>query len=80
MVRFWVLAALVGILGFRLDVVGLGPSFALFGVGLLFAALTLPVALITALVTVLVARRVPEAAMRAGLATARSAASPIAMF
>lgn len=58
------ITVLFAVLAFRLRVVGLGPTFASFGVGLLFSVLTVPAAFIT----LLVAWRVSEAARRAGLA------------
>ena len=62
--RIGALALLLGPLGYRLGVVGLGPAFGLFGVGFLLSLVTLPIALVIALV----ARRTPEIAKHAVLA------------
>ena len=43
LVRVGAIAVLLGVVGYRLGVVGLGPAFGLFGVGLLISAATLPV-------------------------------------
>lgn len=64
LVRIGGIALLVGALGYRLGLVGLGPAFWLFGIGLLLSLMTIPIALITALV----GRGIPEVARRAGVA------------
>ena len=64
LIRIGGLAVLLGTLGYRLGIVGLGPAFGLFGFGLLLSLVMLPIALIT----FLVARHIPEVSKRAGLA------------
>jgi len=64
LIRIGGLAVLLGALGYRLGIVGLGPAFGLFGIGFLLSLITLAFALIT----VVVARHHPEVAKRAGLA------------
>lgn len=64
LVRIGGLAVLLGALAYRLGLVGLGPAFGLFGIGLLLSLMTLPIALITAFV----GRHVPAVSRRAGVA------------
>ena len=64
LVRIGGVVLLLGVLGYRVGLIGLGFAFGLFGVGFLLSA----VALVMALVTLLVGRRTPEVARRAGIA------------
>ena len=64
LVRVGGVALLLGVLGYRVGLIGLGFAFSLFGVGFLLSA----VALVMALITLLVGRRTPEIARRAGIA------------
>ena len=64
LVRVGGVALLLGVLGYRVGLIGLGFAFGLFGVGFLLSA----VALVMALATLLVRRRTPEIARRAGIA------------
>ena len=64
LIRVGGVALLIGVLGHRVGLIGLGLAFGLFGVGFLLSA----VALVMALVTLLVGRRTPEVARRAGIA------------
>ena len=66
LIRIGALAVLLGTLLYRLGLVGIGPAFGLFGVGLLLSL----VALLMALITLLVGRHTPGVATRAGLACA----------
>ena len=64
LIRIGGLAILLGALGYRLGIVGLGLAFGLFGIGFLLSLVTLPMAVIT----LFVARKIPDVAEHAGLA------------